>query len=270
MAGGARAGQALRVGDEGAGLAALAEVVVEGPVSDAVFLDGVLYVAGARLAVFDLADPANPIPQTEIDLFAGSPVEGLVVAGGRLWALGAEGAGQRLLALDRTNELAPIALPAESLLVTSAPASRLLIRDGDLYRLGTARIERFDLALGAPPTLAASGSPAGAAMIDLESAEGALFVASRGQGVRQLFEASGVLTLGAAPSPGSAAAGLFALSEGGGERLWRAAGLAGAAAHDSTRRAPTGCHLRDVEVAVGGSNELLLLTGCGIEREVMP
>ena len=45
--------------------------------SDAVLLDGVLYVAGARLAVFDVADPANPIPQAEIDLFAGSPVEAL-------------------------------------------------------------------------------------------------------------------------------------------------------------------------------------------------
>ncbi len=101
----------LPIASTAAGLTALAEVVVEGPVSDAVVLDGVLYVGGARLAVFDLADPANPIAQAEVDLFAGSPVEALVREGGRLWALGAEGGSQRLLAIDLASPLAPVAIP---------------------------------------------------------------------------------------------------------------------------------------------------------------
>ncbi|MEO8196126.1 MAG: carboxypeptidase regulatory-like domain-containing protein [Thermoanaerobaculia bacterium] len=250
-----------------AGLTALAEVIVEGPVIDSVLVNGVLYVGGARLAVFDLADPANPLAQTEVDLFAGSPVVALVQQGGRLWALGAESGSHLLLAVDLSSPLAPVAVPAESLLVADVPESRLFARDGDLYRLGTARIERYDLAPGVPPVLAASGSPAGATLVDLESADSGLFVAARGQGVRGLFEATGVLTLGAAPSPAQPATGLFAIPEAGGERLWRAAGLGGAAENASTKRAPTSCLLRDVVVS---ATDVLLLTGCGIEREVLP
>ena len=250
-----------------AGLTALAEVVVEGPVSDAVVLDGVLYVGGARLAVFDLADPTNPLPQPEVDLFSGSPVVALVLEGGRIWALGDEGASQRLLAVDFASALAPVAVPAESLLVAKVAESRLFARASALYRLGTARIERYDLPPGLPPVLTATGSPAGVTMTDLESAESVLFVAARGQGARELVEAPGVFTLGAAPSPAHAAAGLFAIREAAGERLWRAAGLAGAEENDSTKRTPTGCWLRDVVVS---ANDLLLVTGCGVEREVLP
>ncbi len=257
----------VRIASTASGLAALSEVTVEGPVSDAEMLDGVLYVGGARLAVFDLADPTNPFAQAEVDIFAGSPVEALVLEGGRLWALGAEGGSQRLLAVDLASALAPVAVPAESLLVANVAESRLLARDGDLYRLGTARVERYDLPPGLPPVPTATGSPAGVTITDLESAEGVLFVAARGQGARELVEAAGVFTLGAAPSPAHAAAGLFAIPEAGGERLWRAAGLAGAAENDSTKRTPTGCLLRDVVVS---ATDLLLVTGCGIEREVLP
>jgi len=257
----------LAIASTAAGLSALAEVVVEGPVTDAVLLDGVLYVGGARLAVFDLADPANPLAQAEVDLFAGSPVEALIREGGRLWALGAEGGSQRLLAIDLASPLAPVAIPAESLLVASVAESRLFAHDGDLYRLGTARVERYDLPSAAPPVLTASGSPAGVTLVDLESAAGLLFVAARGQGERELVEAAGVFTLGATPSPAHPAAGLFAIPEAGGERLWRAAGLAGAAENASKKRALASCLLRDVVVS---ATDVLLVTGCGLEREVLP
>ena len=257
----------LPIASTAAGLTALAEVVVEGPVSDAVVLDDVLYVGGARLAVFDLADPANPLAQAEVDLFAGAPVEALIREGGRLWALGAEGGSQRLLAIDLASPLAPVAIPAESLLVANVAESRLFAHGGDLYRLGTASVERYDLPPGAPPVVVASGSPAGVTMTDLESADGGLFVAARGQGVRELVETTGVLTLAAAASPAHAAAGLFAIAEAGGERLWRAAGLAGAAENGSANRAPASCLLRDVVVS---PTDLLLVTGCGLEREVLP
>lgn len=104
-------------------------------------------------------------------------------------------------------------------------------------------------------------------MTDLQSADGELFVAARGQGVRELVEATGVLTLGAAPSPAHAAVGLFAIPEASGERLWRAAGLAGAAKHASQKRIAASCLLRDVVVS---GTDVLLVTGCGVEREVLP
>ncbi len=257
----------LPIVSSAAGLTALAEVVVEGPVSDAVVLDEVLYVGGARLAVFDLGDPANPIAQAEVDLFAGSPVEALVHEGGRLWALGTEGGSQRLLAVDLANPVAPVAIPTESLMVANFEESRLFAHAGDLYRLGTARVERYELPPGASPVQTASGAPAGVTMTDLQSADGELFVAARGQGVRELVEATGVLTLGAAPSPAHAAVGLFAIPEASGERLWRAAGLAGAAKHASQKRIAASCLLRDVVVS---GTDVLLVTGCGVEREVLP
>ncbi len=257
----------LRIASTAGGLAALSEVTVAGPVSDAVLLNGVLYVGGARLAIFDLTDPTNPLAQADVDLFAGQPLVALVLEGGRLWALGAEGGSQRLLPVDLSVALDPVAVPAESLLVANVAESRLFARGVDLYRLGTARVERFDLPPGAPPVLVASGSPAGVTMTDLESAGGALFVAARGEGARALIETTGVFTLGATPSPAHAAAGLFVIPEAGGERLWRAAGLPGAAEVGTAKHSPTSCLLSDVVVS---ATDLLLVTGCGIEREVLP
>jgi hypothetical protein len=257
----------LQLASTAGGLSALAEVVVEGPVSDAVLLNDVLYVGGARLGIFDLADPENPIVQPEVDLFAGQSVAALVLDGSRLWALGAEGGDQRLLAVDLSSALAPVAVSSESLLVANVAESRIFALAGDLYRIGAGRVERFDLSPSSPPALAAIGSPAGVTMIDLESAGGALFVAARGQGARELVETAGALTLRGAPSPAQAAAGLFMIPEAGGERLWRSAGLPGAVEVGSAKRAPTGCLLRDVVVS---ASDLLLLTGCGLEREVLP
>ncbi len=79
-----------------------------------------------------------------------------------------------------------------------------------------------------------------------------------------------MFTLGATPSPAHPAAGLFAIPEAGGERLWRAAGLAGAAEIGSTKRVSTSCLLRDVVVVASDPTDVLLVTSCGLEREVLP
>ncbi len=149
----------------------LAEVAVEGPVSDAVLLDGVLYVGGARLAVFDLADPANPLAQAEVDLFAGSPVEALIREGGRLWALGAEGGSQRLLAIDLASPLAPVPDPSG---VAAGRGRGPDLASSRATATSTASVSDASSATtcrrAAPPVLTASGSPAGVTMTDLEGA----------------------------------------------------------------------------------------------------
>jgi hypothetical protein len=158
-------------------------------------------------------------------------------------------------------------MPSEALLVAPVDEARLFAINGDLYRIGAVRVERYDLVQASPPALEASGSPAGLTFVDLESTGGSLFVAVRGQGVREVLESLGVITLGAAPSPAHSAAALFAIPESGGERLWRAAGLAGAAEINTTKRVLTSCELRDADVSPA---DLLLVTGCGLEREVFP
>jgi hypothetical protein len=106
----------------------------------------VAYVGGAgTIAVFDLADPANPQVLTPVPF--PYPVVGLAVSGTTLVAA----SGQSLAVYDLADPKAPL---KKSELPTGAPTSAALVTDGHWAYSGTfgANFAVYDLS-GAAPTL---------------------------------------------------------------------------------------------------------------------
>lgn len=211
--------------------ALLSTVTVDGPVADAVIAAGHLYVAGARLEVFDLADPADPVhlAGSALDLYAGSPVEAMALAGGRLRTAGGEPGGELgLRTLDLANPAVPVEDAAAAVLVAALAEPRLVPDDDELWLLGDGAVRVFDVSTATPAELAA-GTVSGR-LVDLEPAfAGESWVAVAGEGLRRLDRAGSVLSLGPAPVAPHPVFGLFPLASTAGERLWWAEGLGGLA-----------------------------------------
>ncbi len=210
--------------------ALLSTVEVDGPVGDVALRAGYLYVAAGRLEVFDLTDPSAPVhlPAGALDLYAGSPVEAMVLDGGVLRTAGLEPDGDLgLYAVDLTNPAVPVQDGAATVELPPLASPRLAIEAGELWLIGDGAARVFDLA-GTQPVEIAAGAFAGR-IVDLQPFDGEIRAAVTGEGVRRLDRSGGVLTLGPAPVEPHPAFGLFPLTSAQGERLWWAEGLGGLA-----------------------------------------
>jgi hypothetical protein len=250
-------------------------IAVNGPVADVVLAGNVLYVAGARLETFDVANAASPVSTASLDLFGGRPVLSLgLTAAGDLVALGASATGLELKLLSRADPDAPTAVATVALPAMTSP--RLEADGSTLWVIGDGQARRYLLQPGQAPLLEATGSFDGSRLADVASFAGKVYAAVANQGVRELVTAGNALSLGAAPSEVYPALGLFRLaSPAGGERLWWAEGLGGAKTLLRTEQPAAGvsspiyghlrgrCAVRDAATVAG---DLYLLTDCGIEK----
>lgn len=253
----------------------LATVDTTGPVGDVVLAGAALYVGGAGLEVIDLATPASPASVALLDLFAGQPILALAaLPGDELAALGAGTDGLELVTLSIGSPLAPAVLHRSAVGAVAAP--RLVVAGSTLWLLGDGVVRRYGLFAGQAPALAVAGSFPGLRATDVETFAGKTFGAFANQGVRELVENAGALSLGPAPTEVHPALALFRLpAPGGGERLWWAEGLGGARTVLRSETPAAGvelpilgrlagrCAVRDLFVLAG---DLYLLTDCGLER----
>jgi hypothetical protein len=260
--------------------APLGAVTVDGPVADAALGDGALYLAAARLEVFDVTDPTAPVAQPALDLYAGNPVLAAVRHGATLLTVGQEaGGGLGLASLDLTDPLAPAEDPAARVALPAFTAPRLVLDGDELWLIGDGTAHLYDLA-GPAPVEVAAGSFPGHRLVDLQVlASGEAWVGLAGEGAFRLDRAGATLTLGPAPPEPHPVFGLFALPAPSGEQLWWGEGLAGAATLLGTEEPVPGVTqpvwgrmeapglLRDGVVAAG---RLYLLTDFALVRIDVP
>lgn len=211
--------------------AVLSTVSVSGPVADVVLTAGHLYVAARDgLEVFDLADPAAPVhlPAAGLDLYAGRPVEAMVLDGALLRTAGAEPDGDLALhAVDLANPATPVLDGTATVELPALGSPRLALLAGELWLMGDGAARVFDVA-GVAPVESASGAVAGR-LVDLQPFAGEVLAAVAGEGPRRLDRTAATLSLGPAPVQAVPAFGLFTLPSSAGERLWWAEGLGGLA-----------------------------------------